>query len=62
MGKRAGKTNTGESDQDKRVRTTSDDAGEKSVSEKSGKCVSENSTWVTWCDTDKSQPVRGVKK
>ena len=48
MGKRAGNTNTGEGDKDKKVRTTSDDAGGKSVSEKSKstgeKCVSENST------------------
>jgi hypothetical protein len=35
MGKRDEKTNTGEGVQDKRVRTTSDDTGDKSVSEKS---------------------------
>ena len=47
----------------------SDDVGGQSVSEKSqstvGKCVSENTTgvrWETWCDTDKSEPLRGVKK
>ena len=47
MGKRAGNTNTGEGVKGKKVRTTSDDAGGKSASEKSkstGKCVSENST------------------
>ena len=48
MGKRTEKTNTEECDKRKKVRTTSDDEGEKSVSEKSrstdGKCVSENST------------------
>ena len=35
MGKRAGNTNTGEGVQGKTVRTTSDDAGGKFVSEKS---------------------------
>ena len=44
----ASKTNTGEGVKDKEVRTTSDDAGGKSVSQKSksvgAKCVSENST------------------
>ena len=35
MGRRAGKTDTGVGDKGKRVRTPSDDAGEKSVSEKS---------------------------
>ena len=48
MGKRAGKMITGEGDKSKKVRTTSDDVGGKSVIEKSkstgGKCVSENST------------------
>ena len=55
MGKRNEKTNTGDGDKGKRVRTTSDDEGGKSVSEKSksgggkcvgGKCVGENSTGV----------------
>jgi hypothetical protein len=41
MGNRVEKTNTGEGGKDKRVKTTSDDPGGKSVSEKS-KC--ENST------------------
>jgi hypothetical protein len=48
MGKRAGNTNTGGVGKSKKFRTTSNDAGGKSVSEKSkstgGKCVSENST------------------
>jgi hypothetical protein len=48
MDKRVEKTNTGEGDKDKKVRTTSDGAGGNSVSEKSkswgAKCVSENST------------------
>jgi hypothetical protein len=42
MGKRDGNTNTGEGVKGKKVRTTSDDVGGKSVSEKSkftgGKC------------------------
>ena len=41
MDKCAEKTNTGEGDKDKRVRTTSDNAGGKSVSEKS-----KSSPWV----------------
>jgi hypothetical protein len=48
MGKRAGNTNTGEGGKGKKVRTTSDDAGEKPVNEKSkstvGQCVSEKSS------------------
>ena len=47
MGKCVEKTNTGEGDKGKKVRTTSNDAGGKCVSEKSksvgAKCVSENS-------------------
>ena len=68
MGKRPENTNTREVDKGKKVRTTSDDAGGKSVSEKSkstdGKCVIEWELhrWETWCDTDKSQPLRSVKK
>jgi hypothetical protein len=52
----------------KRSRLSSYDTGEKSVSEKSkstgGKCVIEWELhrWETWCDTDKSQPLRDVKK
>jgi hypothetical protein len=48
MGKRDEKTNTGEGGKGKRTRTYSDDAGGKSVSEKSksvgGQCLGENST------------------
>ncbi len=48
MGKRGGHTNTGEGVKVKKARTTLDDAGGKSVSEKSkstgGKCVNENQT------------------
>jgi hypothetical protein len=48
MGKCDEKTNNGEGGKSKRVRTTSDEAGGKSVSEESksagGKCVGENST------------------
>ncbi len=48
MGKCDDKPNTGEGDKDKRTKTTSDDVGGKSVSEKSksggGQCVGENST------------------
>ena len=48
MGRRAGNTNTGGGGKSKKFRTTSDDAGGKSVSVKlkymDGKCVCENST------------------
>jgi hypothetical protein len=47
------KPNTGEGDKGKRTRTTSDDVGGKSVSEKSksggGQCVGENSTGGKCC-------------
>jgi hypothetical protein len=44
MGKRDEKTNAGEDDRGKRVRTTSDDAGGKVVSEKSKSTV--DNVWV----------------
>ena len=50
MVKRSDKTNTGEGGKGKKGRTVSDDAGGKSLSEKSksvsGQCVGENSTGV----------------